>query len=60
MGKIANLLIAALIFGVIYFLLIPLISVEAITSPLKIIVVLAAIIYLFGELGNYNWPWNKK
>ena len=60
MGKIATLLIAALIFGVIYFLLIPLILVEAITSPLKIIVVLAAIIYLFGELGNYNWPWNKK
>ena len=56
MNKLIDLLIAAVIFGVIVYFLIPMLP-----SPFKsfvlIIVVVIAIVYLLGELSGYAWPW---
>jgi len=56
MNKLINLLIAAVIFGVIVYFLIPMLP-----SPFKmfvlVIVVIIAIVYLLGELSGYGWPW---
>ncbi len=58
MSKLINLIIAALIFGVIYYFLVPLIG-GTLGHFIGIVVIVIAIVYLLGELSNYNWPWIK-
>lgn len=59
MGRLINLIIAGVIFYVIYFLLVPLLPDRA-GEFIGVIVVVAAIVYLLGEIGGYDWPWIKK
>ncbi len=59
MGKLINIIIAGVIFYIIYFLLVPLLPGKA-EEFVGVIVVIAAIVYLLGELGGYEWPWIKK
>jgi hypothetical protein len=58
MGKLINLIIAAVIFWVVYFYLVPLLPAPA-AGFVGVIVVIIAIVYLLGELSGFNWPWNK-
>lgn len=58
MDKLIGLIIAAVIFGIIVYFLIPMLPAPFSTFVL-IIVVVIAIIYLLGELGGYAWPWKK-
>jgi hypothetical protein len=59
MNTLINIIIAAVIFGIVYFYLVPLLP-----DPLKvlvgILVVVAAIIYLLTLVTGYSWPWIKK
>lgn len=59
MGKLINLIVAGVIFYVIYFLLVPLLPGKA-EEFVGLIVVIIAIVYLLGELAGYDWPWTKK
>ncbi len=59
MGKIINLIIAGVIFSVIHFLLVPLLP-GKVNEFVGVLVVIAAIVYLLGELSGYEWPWIKK
>jgi hypothetical protein len=58
MEKLINLIIAGVIFWVVYFFLVPLLPAPASTF-VGVIVVICAIVYLLGELGGYSWPWKK-
>jgi len=58
MGKLINLIIAAVIFYVIEFMLVPMLPSPA-RAFISIVVVIIAIVYLLGELTSYTWPWNK-
>jgi hypothetical protein len=59
MGKLINIIIAAVIFYIIEFLLVPMLP-EPVKGFISVIVIIIAIVYLLGELGGYNWPWTNK
>ncbi len=59
MGKIVSIIIAGVIFYIIYFLLVPLLP-GKVEEFVGVLVVIAAIVYLLGELSGYEWPWIKK
>jgi len=58
MGKLINLIVAAVIFYVIEFMLVPMLPDPA-RGFVSLIVVIIAIVYLLGELGGFSWPWTK-
>jgi predicted RND superfamily exporter protein len=58
MNKLINLIVAAVIFYVIEFMLVPMLPGVARTF-VSLIVVIIAIIYALGLLTDYNFPWNK-
>ncbi len=58
MGKLINLIIAGVIFWVIYLYLIPLLP-AAVEGFVSIIVIIIAIVYLLGVLTDATWPWSK-
>lgn len=58
MGKLINLIVAAVIFWAIYYFLVPLLPAPA-NGFVGIIVIIIAIIYLLGVLVDaWPWPWN--
>ena len=58
MNKLIELIIAAVIFWVIEFYLVPLLP-EPARTFISVIVIIIAIVYLLGSLTNYAWPWTK-
>jgi hypothetical protein len=58
MEKLINLIIGAVIFYVIEFMLVPMLP-EPARGFVSLIVVIIAIVYLLGEISGYNWPWRK-
>lgn len=58
MGKLIELLIALVIFLVIYFGLVPLLG-GVFTLWVGRLVIVIAIVYLLTLLSGVVWPWNK-
>lgn len=58
MGKIISIILAAVIFYIIYYMLVPLLP-DGAEHFVGTLVVIAAILYLLGEVASV-WPWSKK
>ena len=59
MAKIINLIVAVLVFFAIYGWLCPLLP-EPFRTPIQVIVVVAAIIFLLYAVSDFEfWPWRK-
>ena len=58
MNKLIELIIAGLLFAIIIIFLVPMLPAPY-SGYVKIIVVVASIVYVLGLIGNYQWPWNK-
>lgn len=58
MSKLVNIIIAAVLFYIIFFMLVPLLP-SPIGGFIGILVVVIAILYCLGEIGGYSWPWSK-
>lgn len=58
MSTIIKLMIAAVVFYIIYYFLALLLPGANIRSFVTFLVVIAAIVYLLSELTGY-WPWGK-
>jgi hypothetical protein len=60
MQKLINILIAGVVFYIIYFYLVPLLPPVA-RGFIGLLVVIIAIVYLLGEIaGAWPWPWHRQ
>lgn len=58
MSKLIELIIAAVVFWIVYFFLVPLLP-EPLRVFVGVIVVVIAIVYVLSTLTNFSWPWSK-
>lgn len=58
MNKMIEVLIAGFLFCIIVFFLIPMLPAK-LGSFVLMVVVFAAIVFVLGLIGGYQWPWNK-
>lgn len=59
MGKLIELIIAAVVFWVVYFYLVPLLP-EPLRVFVGVLVVVIAIVYVLSTLTSWDFPWFKK